>query len=210
MPHPRPLHLHPPRRVLHHRRHPLLRRPPPSPAPSSSPSPSLGMVSALETLCGQAYCAGHHRMLGVYLQRSRVVPVFHSDVAGVHFCHARVEVNRETYCGGGTGGFSGALVDPFHLSSPFQFTLQRFLQCQLKTDIIAWVSRIRNGIVGTALSIGFSWWLSVLGMLGYPLFGGCPRSWTGFSAEAFIGLWEFFKPSLASGVMLALVFFLPL
>ncbi|KAH1125093.1 hypothetical protein AAZX31_06G095300 [Glycine max] len=98
------------------------------------------MVSALETLCGQAYCAGHHRMLGVYLQRSRVVPVFHSDVAGVHFCHARVEVNRETYCGGGTGGFSGALVDPFHLSSPFQFTLQRFLQCQLKTDIIAWVS----------------------------------------------------------------------
>ncbi|KAG5045469.1 hypothetical protein JHK86_014875 [Glycine max] len=69
---------------------------------------------------------------------------------------------------------------------------------------------MRNGIVGTALSIGFSWWLSVLGMLGYPLFGGCPRSWTGFSAEAFIGLWEFFKPSLASGVMLALVFFLPL
>ncbi|KAG4389486.1 hypothetical protein GLYMA_06G099600v4 [Glycine max] len=41
MPHPRPLHLHPPRRVLHHRRHPLLRRPPPSPAPSSSPSPSV-------------------------------------------------------------------------------------------------------------------------------------------------------------------------
>ncbi|KRH52996.1 hypothetical protein GLYMA_06G099600v4 [Glycine max] len=98
------------------------------------------MASALETLCGQAYCAGHHRMLGVYLQRSWVVPVFHSDVAGVHFCHARVEVNRETHCGGGTGGFSGALVDPFHLSFPFQFTLQRFLQCQLKTGIIAWVS----------------------------------------------------------------------
>lgn len=68
------------------------------------------------------------------------------------------------------------------------------------------VYRMRVGIVGTALSIGFSWWLSVLGMLGYTLFGGCPYSWTGFSAEAFVGLWEFFKLSLASGVMLALVF----
>ncbi|CAI8610142.1 unnamed protein product [Vicia faba] len=27
----------------------------------------------------------------------------------------------------------------FHLSFPFQFTLQRFLQCQLKTAILAWV-----------------------------------------------------------------------
>ncbi|GMP81175.1 hypothetical protein CsSME_00035970 [Camellia sinensis var. sinensis] len=33
----------------------------------------LGMGSALETLCGQAYGAGQFRMLGVYMQRSWVI-----------------------------------------------------------------------------------------------------------------------------------------
>ena len=33
----------------------------------------LGMGSAVETLCGQAYRAPRHEMLGVYLQRSTVV-----------------------------------------------------------------------------------------------------------------------------------------
>lgn len=35
----------------------------------------LGMGSALETLCGQAYGAGQIRMLGVYMQRSWVILV---------------------------------------------------------------------------------------------------------------------------------------
>uniref|UniRef100_A0A6N2NIL7 Protein DETOXIFICATION n=1 Tax=Salix viminalis TaxID=40686 RepID=A0A6N2NIL7_SALVM len=30
----------------------------------------IGMSSATETLCGQAYGAGHYHMMGVYLQRS--------------------------------------------------------------------------------------------------------------------------------------------
>jgi len=33
----------------------------------------LGMGSALETLCGQAFGAGQMRMLGVYMQRSWVI-----------------------------------------------------------------------------------------------------------------------------------------
>lgn len=33
----------------------------------------LGMGSALETLCGQAYGAGKLRMLGIYMQRSWVI-----------------------------------------------------------------------------------------------------------------------------------------
>ncbi|WJX41189.1 hypothetical protein P8452_28580 [Trifolium repens] len=148
----------------------------------------LGMASALETLCGQAYGAGQYHMLGVYLQQQ--------------------------------AGLVAIWLIPFHLSFPFQFTLQRFLQCQLKTAVIAWVSggalvihvivswvfvyKLRIGIVGIALTIDFSWWVSVIGMLVYTLFGGCRHSWTGFSVEAFVGLWDFFKLSLASGVMLAL------
>lgn len=33
----------------------------------------LGMASALETLCGQAYGAKKYHMLGIYLQRSWIV-----------------------------------------------------------------------------------------------------------------------------------------
>lgn len=33
----------------------------------------LGMGSALETLCGQAFGAGQLRMLGIYMQRSWVI-----------------------------------------------------------------------------------------------------------------------------------------
>ncbi|KAL0361684.1 UNVERIFIED_CONTAM: protein DETOXIFICATION 27 [Sesamum radiatum] len=109
---------------------------------------------------------------------------------------------------------------PMHLSFVFQFTLMRFLQCQLKTYVIAWVSgvvlvvhlllswifvyRLRVGIVGAALTLDFSWWMSVLGMFIYCICGGCRNSWTGLSRQAFIGLWDFFKLALASGVMLSL------
>lgn len=65
--------------------------------------------------------------------------------------------------------------------------------------------KLRVGIVGAALTIDFSWWVSVLGMFGYAVFGGCPETWTGFSGQAFVGLWDFFKLSLASGVMLSYV-----
>ncbi|KHN08293.1 Protein TRANSPARENT TESTA 12 [Glycine soja] len=182
----------------------------------------LGMASALETLCGQAYGAGQQRILGVYLQRSWVVLFLSSILLLPVFIFATpvLKLIGQPVAVAEQAGLVAVWLIPLHLSFPFQFTLQRFLQCQLKTGIIAWVSgvalavhvlvswvfvyRMRIGIVGTALSIGFSWWLSVLGMLGYTLFGGCPRSWTGFSVEAFVGLWEFFKLSLASGVMLAL------
>jgi len=35
----------------------------------------LGMGSALETLCGQAFGAGHIRMMGIYMQRSWIILV---------------------------------------------------------------------------------------------------------------------------------------
>jgi MATE family multidrug resistance protein len=107
---------------------------------------------------------------------------------------------------------------PLHFSFAFQFPLQRFLQCQLKTSVIAWVSLIGLvinvllswlmvfvwdfGLIGAAIALDVSWWILVFGMLGYTVFGGCPLTWTGFSIEAFSGLWDFFKLSFASGVML--------
>lgn len=181
------------------------------------------MASALETLCGQAYGAKQYSMLGIYLQRSWIVlficsvlllPMFVFAAPFLKFIGQPTELADQA-------GLVAIWLIPFHLSFPFQFTLQRFLQSQLKTGVIAlvsgctlaahvvvnwiFVSKMRVGIVGTALILDFSWWLSVLGMFIYAICGGCPHSWNGLSAQAFTGLWEFFKLSLASGVMLVYV-----
>ncbi|KAG5529545.1 hypothetical protein RHGRI_030069 [Rhododendron griersonianum] len=97
---------------------------------------------------------------------------------------------------------------------------QKFLQSQLKMAAIAWVSlaalvvhavvswlfvyRLKLDVVGVAVTLNFSWWVLALGLFGYTVCGGCPLTWTGFSIEAFSGLWEFVKLSVASGVMLCM------
>ncbi|KAH9756398.1 protein DETOXIFICATION 27 [Citrus sinensis] len=182
----------------------------------------LGMASALETLCGQAYGAKQYHMLGIYMQRSWIVLFICSFLLIPMFVFASPLlklIGQPTSVAEQTGIFAVWLI-PFHLCLPFQFTLQRFLQSQLKTAVIAWVSgcallvhvivswvfvyKLRVGLVGTAITLDFSWWLSVLGLFLYTVCGGCPLTWTGFSAQAFVGLWEFFKLSVASGVMLLL------
>ncbi|XP_048438936.1 protein DETOXIFICATION 27-like isoform X1 [Pyrus x bretschneideri] len=156
----------------------------------------LGMASALETLCGQAYGAKQYHMLGIHMQRSWTDAVAEQT------------------------GLVALWSIPFHLSFPFQMTLQRFLQSQLKMGVIAWVSggvlalhvfvswlfvlKLEIGIVGTILTIGFAWWVSVVALFAYTVCGGCPETWTGFSVQAFLGLWDFFKLAVASGVMLLL------
>lgn len=174
-------------------------------------------------LCGQAFGGKQYHLLGIYLQRSWVV-LFLSSIAllplFVFLAPILKLIGQPVLLAELTGQVALWLI-PMHLSFVFQFTLMRFLQCQLKTSVIAWVSgavlvlhvilswifvyKMRVGIVGIALTLNFSWWMSVLGMFIYSVCGWCPNSWTGFSREAFTGLWDFFKLSLASGVMLSYV-----
>ncbi|GMP71040.1 hypothetical protein CsSME_00029612 [Camellia sinensis var. sinensis] len=56
----------------------------------------------------------------------------------------------------------------------------------------------------TTVIIGITFGFLFLGLFCYVGCGGCPQSWTVFSEQAFVGLWDFFKLSVASGVMLSL------
>ncbi|KAI3451200.1 hypothetical protein Pfo_007865 [Paulownia fortunei] len=182
----------------------------------------LGMASALETLCGQAFGAKKHYMLGVYLQRSWIVLTFFCVVTLPIFIFA-TPILKLLGQPADLAELSGVLVlcfIPIHFSFAFQFPQQKFLQSQLKNSIIAWLNfvavavhvllswlvvyRLRLGVVGTALTLTFSWWLVVLGLFIYTVCGGCPQTWTGFSSRAFSDLWEFLKLSVSSGVMLCL------
>ncbi|CAK9159123.1 unnamed protein product [Ilex paraguariensis] len=182
----------------------------------------LGMASALETLCGQAFGAKNYNMLGVYLQRSWIVlfsccvllsPVFIFATPILKLLGQPSDVAE-------LSGFVAKMFIPIHFSFAFQFPLQRFLQSQLKNSVIALVTMVallvhvalswlvvygfKFGLVGTAMTLNFSWWVIVFGLFGYTVFGGCPHTWTGYSIEAFSGLWEFLKLSASSGVMLCL------
>lgn len=178
------------------------------------------MASALETLCGQAFGAKQYYMLGVYMQRSWIVLFLCCILLLPLYCFASPFLKllgQPTEVAELTGTVTLWMI-PLHFSFAFQFPLQRFLQSQLKTYVIAWVAlvalvvhifvswlfvyRLQLGVVGTAVTSNFSWWVLVFGYFGYVSSGGCPRTWTGFSVEAFSGLWEFVKLSAASGVML--------
>ncbi|KAJ4966609.1 hypothetical protein NE237_018458 [Protea cynaroides] len=182
----------------------------------------LGMASALETVCGQAFGAKKYHMLGIYMQRSWIVlflcsilllPMYVFASPILKWMGQPDDVAEQS-------GMVAIWLIPLHFSFAFQFPLQRFLQSQLKTGVIAWVSLVglivhifvswvfvyglKLGLLGIAITLNFSWWVLVLGLLAYTVCGGCPLSWTGFSTEAFVGLWEFLKLSTASGVMLCL------
>ncbi|XP_047342532.1 protein DETOXIFICATION 27-like [Impatiens glandulifera] len=182
----------------------------------------LGMASALETLCGQAYGGKKYNMLGVYLQRSWIVLFSCCFLLLPLYIYATpiLKLLGEPDDVAELSGSIALWLIPLHFSFAFVFPVQRFLQSQLHTAVLAWNSSIvfilhiffswlfiyplDLGIVGAALALNLSWWLTFAGMFGYTLSGVCGETWTGFSIQAFSGLWEFFKLSVASGVMLCL------
>ncbi|XP_056167932.1 protein DETOXIFICATION 27-like [Syzygium oleosum] len=182
----------------------------------------LGMASALETLCGQAFGAKRYQMLGIYMQRSCIVlflccflllPIYIFTTPLLQLLGQADDVAEMS-------GVLALWFIPLHFSFAFMFPLNKFLQSQLKNVVTAWVSLaglVVNvvaswlcvyvfdfGVAGLCVALDVSWWLMVVGLYWYSACGGCPLTWTGWSAEAFSELWEFFKLSLASGVMLCL------
>lgn len=182
----------------------------------------LGMASALETLCGQAFGAKRYNMIGIYMQRSWIVLLVCCVITLPLYIFATpiLKALGQSDDVAELSGKAALWLIPQHFTFAFLFPLQRFLQSQLKTPVLAWVSLVnllihvlltwlfmsvfKFGLVGTVVALDISWWLNVVGLFAYTVFGGCPLTWNGFSMEAFSGLWEFVKLSAASGVMLCL------
>nr|CAB3476835.1 unnamed protein product [Digitaria exilis] len=182
----------------------------------------LGMASALETLCGQAYGAKKHHMMGVYMQRSWIVLLVFAVLLTPMYLFAEdllLLTGQPPELSAMAGQVSVWFI-PLHFSLPILFPMQRFLQCQRNNLVnavaaaaalcihllVSWlfVSKLRFGLVGVALTLGFSWWAITAMLFVYVTCGGCPETWHGFTVEAFAGLGEFVRLSAASGVMLCL------
>lgn len=106
----------------------------------------LGMSSALQTLCGQAYGARQYHMLGVYLQRSWIIlffssifilPLFIFPAPILKFLGQQETISEMV-------GYVAMWFIPFLFAYGVSLTCQMFLQSQSKNMIIGYLQHSRS------------------------------------------------------------------
>ncbi|KAJ8763752.1 hypothetical protein K2173_003534 [Erythroxylum novogranatense] len=182
-----------------------------------------GLGSAVETLCGQAYGAGKYDMLGIYLQRSIVLLTLVGAAITFIYIFSKpvlIFLGQSPEIASSAAIFVYGLV-PQIFAYGVYFPIQKFLQAQSVMAPMAYISaatlaihlllswlviyELGLGLLGASLILSLTWWISVVAQILYIVRSGkCRHTWVGFSSEAFIGLWDFFKLSAASAVMLCL------
>ncbi|KAF5729045.1 protein TRANSPARENT TESTA 12-like [Tripterygium wilfordii] len=183
----------------------------------------LGMGSAVETLCGQAYGAGRYEMLGIYLQRATIVLVITGLPMVLLYAFSEpilILLGQTEEIASAAAIFVYGLI-PQIFAYAVNFPIQKFLQAQsivnpsayvsaftlLLNLLTSWVAvyKLGMGLFGASLMLSISWWVMVVAQFLYILKSDtCKKTWTGLSSQAFSGLWEFVKLSAASAVMLCL------
>ncbi|KAL9364051.1 hypothetical protein Peur_041924 [Populus x canadensis] len=182
----------------------------------------LGMGSALETLCGQAYGAGQLDMLGIYMQRSWVILNATAVILTLLYIFAGpfLKLIGQTAEISQAAGMFSVWMIPQLFAYAMNFPIAKFLQSQSKMMVMAaiaavalvfhavfsWLLMLKLGwgLVGAAVVLNASWWFIVIAQLLYIFSGTCGEAWTGLSWKAFQNLWGFVRLSLASAVMLCL------
>lgn len=181
----------------------------------------LGMGSALETLCGQAFGAGKIDMLGVYMQRSMIV-LFVSCILLLPlyvFATPILKLLGQPDLIAEPAGFYALLIIPQLFSLSVAFPTQKFLQSQSKVGVLACIAGLCLaaqtllcwlfvdvfgwGAAGAAVALDLTSWITVIAQFVYVV-GWCGDSWKGFSWGAFRDIWAFVRLSVASAVMLCL------
>ncbi|KAK8507998.1 hypothetical protein V6N12_025107 [Hibiscus sabdariffa] len=183
----------------------------------------LGMGSAVETLCGQAFGAQKYDMLGIYLQRSAVLLTITGILLTLIYVFSEpilLFLGESPEISSAAAVFVYGLI-PQIFAYALNFPIQKFLQAQsivvpsacISTATLAvhllltWVAvyKIGLGLLGASLVLSLSWWIVVIAQFVYIVRSDkCRSTWNGFSVQAFRGLPEFFKLSAASAVMLCL------
>ena len=180
----------------------------------------LGMATALQTLCGQAYGARKYHMLGVYLQRSWIVMFLASIILLPIFIFATqiLEVLGQDEDVAKVGGEVAHWIIGAMFALVISYSSQMYLQSQSKNMLItyfaalailvhvllSWLLTVKYnfGVPGAMLSTVLAFWIPNIGQLMFIMCGGCRETWKGFSLLAFQDLWSVMKLSLSSGVML--------
>ncbi|KAK3001738.1 hypothetical protein RJ639_020270 [Escallonia herrerae] len=182
-----------------------------------------GLVGGLETLCGQAYGAGHYKMLSVYTYSAIIslilvcIPVC---VLWIFMDKLLIVVGQDPSISLEARKYSMWLI-PALLGSALLKPLIRFLQSQslilpmlISSFLVlcfhvplcwALIFKIRLGITGAAIAFSLSNWFYVLLLVLYIKYSfSCKNTIVPFSKEAFLGIGEFFGYGVPSAVMVCL------
>jgi MATE family multidrug resistance protein len=181
----------------------------------------LGMASAVQTVCGQAYGAKRQGSMGVICQRAIILHLGAAVLLTFLYWYSGAflkAIGQSESIAEQGQIFARGLIPQlyaFATSCP----MQRFLQAQnivnplaymsigvlLLHTLLTWVVVyiLDYGLLGAALTLSLSWWiLSIVNALYILLSPSCKETWTGFSLKAFTGIWPYFKLTIASAVML--------
>ncbi|XP_070025972.1 protein DETOXIFICATION 35-like [Nicotiana sylvestris] len=181
----------------------------------------MGMGSALETLCGQAYGAGQVHMLGVYMQRSIIILLATCVILLPIYLFATpvLELLGQEIAIAKLAGRYTMLIILQVFSLAINFPTSKFLPAQSKVDVLAgigfaallvhalflwlFIYTFGWGTTGAAIAFDLTSWLTAIAQLGYVV-GWCKDGWKGLSWAAFNEIWAFVRLSIASAVMLCL------
>ncbi|XP_057460568.1 protein DETOXIFICATION 41-like [Actinidia eriantha] len=183
----------------------------------------LGMASAVQTVCGQAYGAKKYAAMGIICQRAIVL---HLGAAVLltflyWFSGPVLKAIGQTDSIADQGEIFARGLIPQLYAFAISCPMQRFLQAQNIVNPLAYISVgvfllhilltwlvvdvLEYGLIGAALTLSLSWWILVILQGLYIVFSPlCRETWTGLSLKALKGMWPYFKLTVASAVMLCL------
>ncbi|XP_078429258.1 protein DETOXIFICATION 16-like [Wolffia australiana] len=185
----------------------------------------LGMASALDTLCGQAYGAKKYNSLGIHLQRAMVVVLLATVPLSLIWASTSqllVGLGQQPDIAMEAGKYARWMIPGLAAYGLTQCQL-RFLQTQnlvapmamicgataLLHVPLCWVLVFRTGLgaSGAAMATSISHWCNFLFLVFYVRFSGrCEMTWTGFSLEALHGngIYKFVGLAAPSAAMICL------
>ncbi|CAN6573948.1 unnamed protein product [Malus baccata var. baccata] len=183
----------------------------------------LGMASAVQTVCGQAYGAKQLPAMGIICQRAIILHLGAAVLLTfVYWWSGPILIAiGQTEDIAEQGQVFARGIIPQLYAFAINCPQQRFLQAQNIVNPLAYMSFgvflvhilltwvvvyvVDYGLMGAALTLSLSWWLLVITYGIYILVSPmCKETWTGFTWKAFRGIWPYFKLTLASAIMLCL------
>ncbi|RVX17866.1 Protein detoxification 16 [Vitis vinifera] len=185
----------------------------------------IGMGSALDTLCGQAYGAKHYHMLGIHMQRAMSVLLLVSVPLAFIWAkteHILMNLGQDPYISRGAGRYVWFMM-PTLFSCGILQCLVRFLQTQKIVFPVMLISAITTlfhfptcwilvfktslGSAGAALACSISSWINVFLLVLYVKFSpACKQTWTGVSEMNIQDVLSFLRLAVPSASMVCLEF----
>lgn len=183
----------------------------------------LGMASAVQTVCGQAYGAKKYKSMGIVCQRALILHFIAAILLSFlyWFSGSFLKAIGQTDAIASVGQVYARGLLPQLIAFALYCPMQRYLQAQNIVNPIAYISVavlllhillswlavfvLNYGVLGAALTLSLSWWILMIATWLFILFSpSCKQTWPGLSIKAFRGLWPYCKLTLASAVMLVL------